>query len=261
MDKKSVINLTKSSLRLNEINRLVVKATIEGSIKELFKLLEEHRYLKKLIKIGLIDNSIPKIEYAEAQIIMNQIVSEHVFEADKMLANLENIIGEKLSFNELEAKETDQLQSDLFYSWFSGYEYIQGLYEIGALILDVSVPKILADLVWEARSCYALQKYIALYSLCQTIIEVTIRDICTRKGFIKEKEGDVVIFEQYQKGNIFQLIRQISSGNLKRKIKDIYYNKTCFPIHGQKTVTRQEAKELFRETMTTVQELYARNGY
>lgn len=261
MGVKMGIDLTKSALRLKEINRLAVKAAIEGSLDQLLNLLDEFRNLKKFIKIGLIDTSISKVDDKDAQNIINRIVSEYLFEADKMIAKIENVTGEEYNVSNLEPDETDQLESDLFYSWFSGYEYINGLYEIGALILGVTVPKILGDFVSEARSCFAFQQYNALYSLCRTIIEVAIRDICTRKGFIEEKEDNVIIFEKYQKDNISQLINKISAGSLKRTIKEIYYNKTSFLIHGHKTTKRTEAKTLFRDTMTAVHKLYVTNGY
>ena len=261
MDTALDIELTRNALRLKEVNRLVVKTTIEGSLEDLGKLLNEFRHLKKSLKIGLIDISIPKIDNKEAQEMMNRIVAEHVFEADKIISDLEGITGEKFNVNELDPEETDQLESGLFYSWFSGYEYVNALYEIGALILGVSVPRILVDFVSEARSCFAFQQYNALYSLCRTIIEVAVRDICKRKGFIEENEGNVIFFEQYQRDNISQLINNISKGGLKRTIKDIYYNKTSFLIHGHKTTKRIESKELFRETMSAVQELYSQNGY
>lgn len=228
MDTAMERDLTQSALRLREVNRLAIKTAIEGSVKGLLKLLDEFRGIKKTLKIGLIDTAISKIENKEAQRIMNQIVGEHVFEADKIIADLEGLSGNKYNVNELDPEETEQLESDLFYSWFSGYEYISGLYEIGAIILGVSVPKILVDFVSEARSCFAFQQYNALYSLCRTIIEVAVRDICKRKKFIQENEGDVIAFEQYNRDNISQLINKISKYELRRRIKGIYYNKTSF---------------------------------
>jgi len=261
MDTALYIDLKKSALRLREVNRLVIKSTIEGSGKELYKLLDEFRSIKKSLKIALIDTSISKIDNKEAQQIINQIVGEHVFEADKIIANIEGLTGKKYNVNELNPDETDQLEADFFYSWFSGYEYINNLYEIGAMILGVSVPKILVDFVSEARSCFAFQQYNALYSLCRTIIEVAVRDICKRKMLIKEDEGNTVAFKQYHRDNISQLINKISRAELRRTIKDLYYNKTSFLIHGHKTTKRTEAKELFRETIRAVQKLYSQNGY
>lgn len=261
MDKALEIELTKYALRLNEVNRLVVKAVTESQSKEMFKLLDEFRSLKKMLKIGLIDTSIPKINDKKAKEVMHRIVAEHIFDADKIIAHFEGISGEKLNVNDLEPEETEQLESDLFYSWFSGHEYVNGLYEIGTVILGTSVPKILMNFVDEARCCFAFQQYNALCSLCRTILEVAVRDICKRKQFIKESNNNVISFDNYNKDNISQLINKISWGELRRKIKDIYYNKTSFLIHGHKTMKRKEAKELFRETMVVVQELYSKNGY
>ena len=41
-----------------------------------------------------------------------------------MIANIENITGADLNVDQLTPDETEQLESDLFYSWFSGYEYV-----------------------------------------------------------------------------------------------------------------------------------------
>lgn len=245
---------------MNEVNRLVVKAVTKGQSKEMLKLLDEFRLLKKTLKIGLIDTSIPKINDKKAKEVMHRIIAEHVFEADKIIAHFEGVSGEKLNVNELDPEETDQLESDLFYSWFSGYEYVNGLYEIGTVILGTAVPKILMKFVDEARSCFAFQQYNALCSLCRTILEVAVRDICKRKQFIKENNDNVIPFDNYNKDNISQLINKISWGELRKKIKDIYYNKTSFLIHGHKTIKRKEAKELFRETIMVVQYLYSKNS-
>ena len=117
-------DLINDALRLKELDRLVVKATIEGTVKDQFKLLDEFRNLKKSIKIRLIDTTIAKINNKEVRFIMNRIVNEYLFESDKILVNLENITGVQFCVDALEIEETDQLESDLFYSWFSGLEYI-----------------------------------------------------------------------------------------------------------------------------------------
>ena len=126
--------------------------------------------------------------------------------------------------------------------------------------MGTAVPKILMKFVDEARSCFAFQQYNALCSLCRTILEVAVRDICKRKQFIKENNDNVIPFDNYNKDNISQLINKISWGELRKKIKDIYYNKTSFLIHGHKTIKRKEAKELFRETIMVVQYLYSKNS-
>lgn len=262
MDSEFNLELTKNALRLKEVNRLIVKSVTEGKTEDLYKLLGEFLILKKNIKVSLIDTAISVVEISDkiAQNIIRKINDKWVFEADKIIKVLEGRIGIKLNFDELGEEDIEELGSDLFYSWFSHYEYVEGLYNIGSLIVGISVPPALKEFVAEARACFAFQQYNAVYSLCRTILEVGIRDVCKRKGIIKTKKENLTYLEQYQ-DNISQLIDKISKGGLRKKIKHIYYSKTSFLIHGHKTTTQKEAKEVLHETLKTVQEVYSYNGF
>ncbi|OGW50488.1 MAG: hypothetical protein A2Z50_01330 [Nitrospirae bacterium RBG_19FT_COMBO_42_15] len=265
MDKEFEHTLTQMALRLDEVNRLVIKSMsiTEGKDDEDFKkLLCEFMVLKKNIKLNLMDTctSVVEITDKKAQGIIRKISSKWVFEVDKIIRSLEVHTGKELNIDELGEKEIDDLGSDLFYSWFSHYEYVKGLYEIGSLIVGISVPSALKEFVSEARTCFAFQQYNAVYSLCRTILEVGIRDICKRKGIIKTNKDNVINIEEYQ-DNISQLINKISTGALRKKIKHIYYHKTSFLIHGHKTTTSKEAKEMLQETLEIVQNVYSYNGF
>ncbi|MFC1556954.1 hypothetical protein ACFL6I_19655 [candidate division KSB1 bacterium] len=88
---------------------------------------------------------------------------------------------EEYFLDELAESEIEQLGLDLFYSWFSHYEYIEGFCSIGTLILEKGkIPDYLAHFLDEARICYAFQQYSAVYSLCRTILEITVRNVCIK---------------------------------------------------------------------------------
>ena len=100
-------DMENNALRLQEVNRLAVKATIEGALEDLFTLLDEFKNLKKSIKLFLIDAAVPKVDNKKAQMIFKQIVSEHVFEADKMIVNIENITGIDLNVDKMTTDENE----------------------------------------------------------------------------------------------------------------------------------------------------------
>ena len=164
---------------------------------------------------------------------------------------LESQSEEKVSLEALDDSEIEQLGSDLFYSWYSHYEYIETLYDIGSLIVSITIPEALKTYVSEARSCFAFQQYNAVYGLCRTILESAIRHSCERKGYLK-RGGNVVDIESYKPA---ELINKAAKGDLRDRVKDIY-SKTSTLLHGRKTIKSEDAKKMFRDTLKAVQDLY-----
>ena len=133
-------------------------------------------------------------------------------------------------------------------------EYIN----ISSLILSIKVPDILKQFVQEAKYCYAFEQYLAVYSLCRTILESSIRDMCIKKGKIKRDTNNVIDLKKYR---IYEdMINKVLDGNLRETIIDIY-GKTSFLIHGHKTIGRSEALEMFNKTIRTVQDFYKSHGF
>ena len=67
---------------------------------------------------------------------------------------------------------------------------------------------------------------------------------------------DVVLYEKYNWG---QLRDKISSGSLREQLRDLY-GRLCEVMHARKTITGKEAREVFRETLEVVEELYENHG-
>ncbi|MBE9547337.1 MAG: hypothetical protein IMF10_07575 [Proteobacteria bacterium] len=243
--------LTQDAIKLKRIDQLIVKLILEWNIDELFKTIQEFMDLRKKIKKDLIDYPTAKIHDTQAQEILSKIIQEEPFQADNFLKALENKTGESYDFDKLEYDEIEEL-SDLFYSWFSHYEYLEGLYEIGSLIVGFSIPDTLKSYVSEARTCYAFQQYNAVYGLCRTILEIAIRHRCERKGIIKHQKGKIVDFDVYRPG---ELINKATRGPLRDKVKEIYSDTSAL-LHGRKTVNSDDAKKMFKDTLRVVQDLY-----
>lgn len=243
--------LTKDALALKKLDREVVKTILEGNIENFGKTLDEFFVLKRKIKKSLIENEAVKIFDNKAQEILTKINQDEPFQAEKLVKGLENHSGEKLEFDKLDDAEIEEL-ADVFYSWFSHYEYLEGLYEIGSLIVGISVPDALKRYVSEARECYAFQQYNAVYGLCRLILEVAIRHRCERKGILKRQKGNIRNLDDYRPA---ELINKSTRGDLRNRVKDIYEN-TSILLHGRRIVKADDAKRMFKATLIVVQELY-----
>ena len=242
--------LTQDAINLKKLDQLAVKLFLEWKIEELFQTLQEFMDLKKKIKKNLIDNPIVKIHNNIAQDILRKISQGELFQADNILKSIENKTGELFDFDKLDHEEFEEL-SDLLYSWFSHYEYLEGLYEIGSLIIGFSIPDTLKSYVSEARTCFAFQQYNAVYGLCRTIIEIAIRHKCERKKIIKTNDN-IVDFDSYRPS---ELIYKATRGALRERVRDIYSD-TSVLLHGRKTVKADDAKKMFKNTLKAVQALY-----
>lgn len=243
--------LTRDAIELNKKNRSIVKLVLEWNIDELGEALQEYVDLKKKIKKTLIDYPVAKIHDKLAQDVLTRVIQDDPFQADNVLKMFESKSDEPLEFEKLDYSEIEELQ-DLFYSWYSHYEYLEGLYEIGSLIIGYSIPEALSSYVSEARSCFAFQQYNAVYGLCRTILEAAIRHRCERKGLLRPSGSQVLDFESYQPS---ELINKATKGQLRERVKNIYSN-TSTLLHGRKTVSSGEAKKMFRDTLKAVQDLY-----
>jgi hypothetical protein len=248
------IKIVEDALRLSDLNRSIIKAIVEGQTGGLFELLKNYSELKKKIKITILDYPVIRVQHPVAKEILEKVATGRLLQSDKVIRNLLDLQDDPASDvdDDLDFDEIEELR-DVLYSWFSHYEYVRGLYAIGALVVGITVPEHLWSYVSEARNCYAFQQYNAVLSLCRTILEAAVRDHCGRKGHFKKFQGNVTDFDSYKPR---ELIRRASSGFLREKINDLY-TETSNVIHGRKVIDRETAKATFRETMWTVHRLYS----
>jgi hypothetical protein len=173
-------DMIQKALRLKELDKLIIRAIATSDMEQFIRSIEEFNDIKKQIRSFGLENPVVNlhdVENADARVIIQKIMSGIPFSVEKALANssIEEFLKGELNENDIE-----DLGSDLFYSWFSHYEYIKGLFEIGALIISCGkIPANLSGFVEEARHCYTFQQYSAVFSLCRTILEVCIKDIVT----------------------------------------------------------------------------------
>ncbi len=258
MDLKTESKLVDASLKLKELSRVIDRA-IEGTDSELIlNQLDEFLGLKRDIKTLLVDIPYANIRNVEAREIIRKISMDEPFPADEFIKIIEEALekqtGKKIKYDELTDEEFDELGFEVFFSWFSHYDYVKNMYRIGSLILGISVPKELQNLISEARACCAMLQYNAVYSLCRTSIEVSIRHIIEKRKLKNFKTGKEFNFQEDY--CVKDLIRAVSRNQLRDKIIDLYYEVLSPVVHGKKSTNFDESGIALKKTLEVVYELY-----
>lgn len=245
--------LIQNASALIEIDRNIVKAIVESSFENLPALISEFRekkieVQKALIELGVVEDA----DDSEKELLIRV---QRKFPTDIVIEQWERSAGEEASSYEFSDEEVDELGQDLFYTWISHYDYIRNVFKLNTLILRTKIPEGLRGYIFEARDCFALQQYNAAVSMCRTILEGAARDLCVKKGFLEPFGGNLININPKDVFN--QLIRKVSSGKLKRRAFRIYYGDACPIVHGDRSMSADEALRVLRETMDLVQELYS----
>ncbi|MFC1798356.1 hypothetical protein ACFLZL_00930 [Thermodesulfobacteriota bacterium] len=225
-----------------------------GDLEEVFKLIDEYIEVKKEVKSIIANMSVIEItDYYLKDIIKKISSNKPVFKTDIKIRNMSRSVP---NFEKLDYGEIDQLSSDIVTSWISSHEIAESLYETKILILGMESPYELKCFVDEARKCLAFQQYNAVYSMCRTIVETSMYDVCIKMGKIdKPKKDSREFYFEYPP----KRVRNLSAkGKLKERIIHLYHN-TSSMIHGFKTIDKDEAIDALKEAIEIVQNLYGYN--
>jgi len=139
MDLKTHGQLVADAKELKKLDQQIVKSLEDGNGKDLPRFIVEFSELRKQVKTALIDFPVAQIHDSAALEVLSKINQNEYFEADKIVLAINTQTGESVALEALEPDDIDELSSKL-YEWFSHYEYIEGLYDIGSLIVGVCVP-------------------------------------------------------------------------------------------------------------------------
>lgn len=247
-------------------------------LRQAVKYLIEWIEVKKQIRLLTFDRSILSIpDSVNKEIIM---ILQKIILGEKL--PIENIFSgtelEKIFETDLKADEIQHLESDLFYSWFSGYDYVKELYSVGSLIVSVGdIPSNLSIFVDELRSCYVFKRYLAVYSLCRTVLEIAINDLFNKNGlgnkasmnyqqvkkYIVESEKNVPKDKKFQlprkAPTLHQSIKMLTTmdsyTHLEATLNDIR-EKTNPLAHGDIVNHISKPLEIIRITLQSIHELY-----
>lgn len=245
------------ALRLAELDRSVIRHFMENNNHELAQAICDYVELKKEIRTWLLSFPAAHVQSKNARKIIRKISEGMKFPADKLINNLEKANDEEIKLELFTDEELREIAEDIYNPWFSYYDYVRNLLEIGSLILSVPVNENLKRFVNEAKNCYAFEQYNAMYSLCRTIIESGVKDICIKNKYLRKRKGNIFLIEEYKWS---YLRNRVSSGELNKQLSDIY-GRISTQIHGRRTVDKLEAQKVFQETLEIVHQLYSQNGF
>ena len=249
--------IEQEALRLREIDRKLVEAILKDDKVGMVVLTAEFDDVRRQLRTAQIEPTVVPIASREALAVLRQLRDGKPFHADRVIDKYDFRSDEELLIDELSDDEIDQLGSDLFYSWFSHYEYIRSLYSLGTLIMAASIPDSVRKYVSEARQCYAFQQYHAVLALCRAFIEAVARDICERRGLIGSDDKAVIRIDE-RKFN--PLINAVAKGELRKRSKGLYYGFASPVVHGARSVGEADARRALKETLFLVEDLYRANG-
>lgn len=253
-------DMIQKALLLQELDKLIVKAVATSEMDHFTEYIKEFNTAKKLIRSYALEYPVLNMqEIADhgARLIIQKVISGEPFSVEKAMSG--NTTEEFLK-GELDESDIENLASDLFYSWFSHYEYLRGLYEIGALMLSCGkVPKNLSSFVDEARHCYAFQQFNAVFSLCRTILEVCIKDVATTYKILPADKRNIRQIASCTP-DLYNLINQLCDQfTIFDAIRDQLHKVrrgTNGIIHGNRIVGKQGAKDMLKDTLLVVHRLY-----
>lgn len=252
--------MIQKALRLKELDKLIIKAIATSDVDSFANCIVEFNTTMKLIRSYGLEHpliNIQEIDDLNARLIIQKVMSGEPFSVEKAMFG--STIEEYLK-GELDETDIEKLGSDLFYSWFSHYEYIQGLYEIGALTLSCGkVPDNLSRFFDEARHCYTFQQFNAMYSICRTILEICIKDVATACKILPVDFHNIRHLSS-RTYDLCMLINQLCDNfkmfdTIREQLHKIRKG-TNYIIHGNRLVKRDEAKDMLRETLLVIHRLY-----
>jgi hypothetical protein len=250
------MSLQDDLLALDIIDRRVIKAAVESDLESLMPAVSEYESLRKSIRTRLLNQSVASVDNARAIDLLRKITTGDGLPTEKIIEHMLSMTGSDQFQEEFGQDELDTLGSDLFYSWFSHVEYVTGLAELRPLVVRASVRDNVARLVRQIKDCYAFQQYEAAYSLCRTVIEASVRDICVRCQLFPNLDENVILFERFTWGH---LRKKVSSGSLEEQLK-LIYSELSTVLHGRKTVSKDEARHAFENTLEIIEKLYMAHG-
>jgi hypothetical protein len=247
------MSLQDDALYLAELDRRVIRDLLENNTEDFGAAISDYMTLRRDIQKRILGSPTSTIQKSDAADILRKISGGGGLPSDKVIERLVQQSDENYSIESLSEEEINELGHEIFYPWFSHYDYIQGLAELRPLILRHQIPEFISRLVKEIKECYAFQQYDAAYSMCRTFIEACIRDICVRCNLFPDLDDNVILFGKYHWGTLRD---KVSSGDVRKRLNDLYAELSTL-VHGRKCVSQDQARQAFRDTLEIVEAMYS----
>jgi len=188
--------------------------------------------------------------------LLSEISSGKKFTADVLIEVLNDVTGSDIeSQNFWDYKTLDDIGTNTFYSWFDLHKYMRDLMHIGILVTGKRIPPHIRIFLEEGRQCYAFGQYNAMFSLCRTILEATMREVAYKLGKTPPPRDDRSYYKEYPPYRLFNLV---SSGRKNAQLREIYHRVSSL-IHGFRTADSSVAADVFRESIEIAEYLFDRS--
>jgi len=244
----------------------------DSAFKQAIECLAEWAKIKKQIRSATLNSSILSMPGSENNEVRTMIQTINLGEKLPFEKIFSGTAFEDLFDSELSEDEISSLESDMFYSWFSGYDFVKDLYSVGGLIVSVGdLPTSLSPFVDELRLCYVFQRYLAVYTLCRAVIEITISDLYKKnklndsnsENYIRVKKLILLIdpkfrFPKYDP-TLYQMTKMLTSLYSYEHMRDILDDireKTNPLVHGNLDISGGKHEEIIKVTLQAVHDLY-----
>lgn len=271
----------KQARRLLELTELIKESFLRGieskEFDDFHKYSNEYREIRREIRLYFLDFSsitIPEDEDSAVRDALRIISSGKKLPFEQVF---ENGPLKGLLIHEFDNFDYHELEMEYFYSWLGPVSYIEGLFEISPLIAKVEViPDELDKFFDELRQCFAFQQYLAVCVLCRTVIEISLRHICSleglfdpdssnyritrgyydRKAKAEKREYRVIEDYQMQPSDLRYLLCQIPSFKQHDEQIRNLYSELSRIVHGNTVVKQEDAKKYAFKTIDLIHSLY-----
>lgn len=243
-------------LSLAELDRRIVRAVMESDASAVPALAAEYLQTRQRLATYALETAVATIADNDASAVLRKISGGDGLPSDRVIGQLFGLATPASLADSLDEHELQQLGESLFHSWFSHHEYIAGIAELRPLILKSDASEAVSRIVHQIKDCYAFQQYDAAYALCRTLVEASIRDICTRRNLFPDVGPNTILLEEYRWSD---LRRKVATGPAEDRLKGLYRDLSTV-LHGRKSVSHEEARSAFLETLEVVEALYQTHG-
>lgn len=229
----------------NELDRLILlsrnakDALLDGRIEGVIEYLN----IKKQIDLYMADKPamIGSVSPEESKLI-NEILQND--------SRINAFLKKFLSLDSTEIHSYDDLNEaaiNMFYSWFSGSDYVEAMIKIGRIFIDKHFDREFEDIFSEARNCYAFQQYRAATMMCRMLLEKFCIYMLNSKDtdIPRDKRGFIRYSASFSAITDDDDLAKEELINLYRTISKI--------THGKSKPSSKDTEEIFKRTIKAIE--------
>jgi len=254
--KEKIEGITKKVLELKELNQRAIEALLSNDINRFFLIYRNFYKIRDELNHDLHGYGMLEINNKDARSILNKLSSNETLEAENFYKKLVEIMNEQTIMKDEEPFIDNYLFDkalDWFHANFDVLDIFVRRFSFGPIALESRGYDLINSYIVEAFECYAFGSYNALFALCRTVIEAVMLDICNRKELIKNVDCRDIL------PSTLRNMTSIKGSSLNKKLNRLY-GKCSKVIHGKITRGEEESKEILKETIHIVKELYKFNN-